>query len=212
MCGRFEQHLEWQQGWAELLRDWPQSPRYNIKPTQAVGTLDAEGFAERQWWLVPSWARGPRPKYPTFNARAETLHQKPSFRQAWKQSQRCIIPASRYFEWALRDGRKQCHAIGSCSGQPLLLAGLWERWEGPEYTINSCTIVTVPAQPEMAALHSRMPLILHSSAHADDWLHADPQTVREQLHAATPRLDVNAVSSPDPRPPTPPTQPSLLGD
>lgn len=198
MCGRFEQHIEWQQGWTELLKDWPWSPRHNLKPTQAVGTVDAHGFQERQWWLVPPWASSPQSRYPTFNARAETLAEKPSFRRAWAQSQRCIVPASRYFEWALRAGVKQCHAVEAANGEPLLLAGLWERWRGDDSEIHSCTIVTVPASSDMAELHPRMPLILRTAANADEWLHADVDTAAKQLQSVDASLRVKTVDSPEP--------------
>lgn len=198
MWGRFEQHIEWQQGWTELLKDWPWSPCHNLKPTQGVGTLDAQGFQERQWWLVPPWASSPQSRYPTFNARAETLAEKPSFRRAWAQSQRCIVPASRYFEWALRAGSKQCHAVEAANGEPLLLAGLWERWRCEDQEIHSCTIVTVPASEEMSELHPRMPLVLTTAANADDWLHADADTAAEQLKAPAPVLRVSPTGGPEP--------------
>lgn len=201
MCGRFEQHIEWQQGWTELLKDWPWLPRHNLKPTQAVGTVDSQGFQERQWWLVPPWAASRKSRYPTFNARAETLAEKPSFRRAWSQSQRCIVPASRYFEWAMPAGSKQCHAIEAANGEPLLLAGLWERWHGDDSEIHSCTIVTVPATAGMSELHPRMPLILRTAANADEWLHADADTAAQQLEAAAPALRVSPVDSPEPTKP-----------
>ena len=101
MCGRFTIQYTWAE-YYEALNLIPQSesgrndpPRYNVAPTQDVGFVykhDGEPKVQNgRWWLVPFWAKE-IPKYPLFNARSETAHEKPSFREAFK-SKRCLIPA-----------------------------------------------------------------------------------------------------------------------
>lgn len=183
MCARYEQHLPATHRWSQLLRDWPRArkPQFNVKPTQLSGTYDAEGFRERSWWLIPPWSKSAKLKYPTFNARAETLAEKPAFRHAWKQSQRCVVPASCYFEWTGPRGSKQCHRIARSDGQPHLLAGLWEHWQQGTDTVASFTLVTVDAAPAITWLHPRMPRALCDESEADTWLHGAPEEATKLL-------------------------------
>ena len=92
---------------------------YNLRPTMTVVTIDAEGYKARSWALVPKWSKQPKLKYSTFNARGETLTEKSTYRGAWRASQRCLIPASAYFEWTGPRGAKQCHAVEPESGKGL---------------------------------------------------------------------------------------------
>lgn len=186
MCGGFEQYVRRMQLWVGDIPEWVDAPdRLNIRPTQPVGTIDAGGSRERQWWLVPRWSKTAKPRYATFNARAETLADKPAFRQAWAASQRCLIPASAYFEWTGPKGSKQCHAVTPDHDAGLCLAGLWETWTGPEGQVDSCTIVTVAAHPSIDWLHHRMPLML-SSSQVDQWLTGSPDEAGQLLQSALP--------------------------
>lgn len=171
MCGAFEQHLNAMHDWVNLFQDWPssQTALFNIRPTSQAGTLDAEGFKLRRWSLLPKWAKEPKLKYSTFNARSETLTEKPTFRDAWRRSQRCIVPASAYFEWPVVDGKKQCQRVYSEDTKPLLFGGLWETWEHGDTTIESFTVITTPAIPAIEWVHHRTPLIIPELA-IDDWL------------------------------------------
>lgn len=177
MCSRFEQHVQKMHDWAELLKDWPSDAerRLNIKPTNSVGTLDAEGYKVRSWWLIPHWAKDLQSlkKYPTFNAKAETLKEKPSFRDPWKRSQRCIVPASAFFEWPTIDGKKLCHRISMGGGGPLFMAGLWEVWEQGDDHRDTFTIITSDPLPEIARIHNRSPVLL-TLDEVDTWLHGSP--------------------------------------
>lgn len=159
-----------------VLTSWPteRPSRHNIRPTVPVGTIDAEGFQERRWSLIPPWSKTEKLKYATFNARAETLHEKPAYRHAWKQSQRCLIPASGYFEWTGEKGAKQCHYVTPSDGKGLVFAGLYESWKGEDQEIQSCTIVTTQAEPSISWLHHRMPQILEFQQ-IDTWLHGSPE-------------------------------------
>lgn len=201
MCSRFEQHLERVHRWSKVLRDWSRkrAAQYNIKPTQLAGTIDAEGFSERSWWLIPPWPKSARIKYPTFNARGETLAHKPAFRHAWQQSQRCIVPASCYFEWTGPKGSKQCHVVERSDGAPHLLTGLWETWVGGDQTVESFTIVTVDAAPEIDWLHPRMPRALADETETNTWLHGSPDEAADLLQPDRVDYIVTGIESPESR-------------
>jgi putative SOS response-associated peptidase YedK len=103
------------------------------------------------------------------NARAETAAAKPSFRNAFRRG-RCIIPAGGFYEWQTRpDGSRQPHCFRAADGSVLGLAGLRERWEGPDGVLDTCTILTTAANELMAPIHDRMPVVLPPSAYAA-WL------------------------------------------
>lgn len=171
MCGAFEQHMSVVQNRENALRGWPQPQEdlFNIRPTNQAGTIDAEGFRLRSWSLLPRWAKEPKLKYSTFNARSETLAIKPTFRDAWKRSQRCVVPASAYFEWPVIDDKKQCHRIYSKDAEPLFLGGLWESWGEDNQSVESFTVITTSAIPVIEWVHHRTPLLL-SESQLDDWL------------------------------------------
>lgn len=164
MCGAFEQHTKAMHRWSELLTNWPLDiqDRIDVRPTMSAGTLDARGYRERSWSLIPGWAESPRLPYSTFNARAESVRSKPAFRSAWRNSQRCVIPVSAYFEWPVMGAGKSCHRISAADDTPLLLAGLWDIWQG-EKTHESFTVLTTTPLAKIEWVHSRMPLILDAA-------------------------------------------------
>ncbi|MGA9601303.1 MAG: SOS response-associated peptidase [Methylocystis sp.] len=177
MCGRFTQHLSW----AEIRRladlvGQPRNlaPRYNIAPTDLIEVIRAGPagleLTPMRWGLVPCWWKKPLEQLPaTFNARAETLGEKPMFRAAFK-SRRCIVPASGFYEWTGEKGRKIPHYFSSADGLPLALAGLWEQWRDPNgQEIFSATIVVGAANGWMSRFHDRMPIFL-SWIDAKDWI------------------------------------------
>ena len=179
MCGRFTLKYSWAEIHAAIDiipssaagRNDP--PRYNIAPTQDVGFVcqreDAVQVKDGRWWLVPFWAKE-IPKYPLFNARSETAHEKSSFREAFK-SKRCLIPASGYYEWTkAEDGGKDPHLIHLPDHEPFLFAGLWAH--NSHLDITSCTILTAAADPAIAPLHHRMPIVLNRSGWTQ-WLDSD---------------------------------------
>lgn len=134
-----------------------------------------------RWGLVPSWAKDPKIASSTFNARAETVAEKPAFRSAFKK-RRCIVPASAFFEWKEVPGekRKRKLRIALADGEPLALAGLWE-WhpgfgDGP---VESFTILTTEPNKAMAEIHNRMPVIL---APEDYGLWLAPEQHPDALH------------------------------
>ncbi len=198
MCGAFEQHGIAMHKWAAILADWPANDidRKNIRPTDLAATLDAQGHALRKWSLLPRWSKEPKLKFATFNARAETLTEKPTFRDAWRRSQRCIIPASAYFEWPVLDGKKQCHRLARDDGEGILFGGLWETWQQAEIQLDTFTIITTAAAADIAWVHPRTPLLIDVE-HIDQWLTASPE---EAGHLLRPRhntgLQACAVLSP----------------
>ena len=140
-------------------------PRYNIAPTQPVAAIwEESGRREAhfaRWGLVPRWVKDPREFPLLVNARVETMAEKPAFRDALKHG-RCIIPASGYYEWHTGpDKKKQPYYITLADGAPMALAGLYATWSGPEgEEIDTVATITVPANPQLSAIHDRMPAIL----------------------------------------------------
>lgn len=175
MCGRYTQLMSWRE-LVELYRITNQdfrpnlAQRYNVAPSQDAPIVKAgRKLAVVRWGLIPFWAKDEKISYRTINARAETVAEKPAFRAAFK-ARRCLVPASGFYEWQKQEkGQKQPWYITGKEGQPLTFAGLWERWNGPEGEIESCTIIVSEGNAFMATLHHRMPVIL-DPADFDRWL------------------------------------------
>lgn len=160
-------------------------PLPDIPPTTQVPVILDEGQGRRlelqRWWLVPAWWRKDTKQLPSlFNARAEGIAEKPSFRGAF-QSRRCLVPASAFYEWAPAPGGKRKFAIRRADREPLAFAGLWEEWRPPgAEPLRSCTIITTTANRVMAPIHTRMPVIL-GKADWEPWLEAG--TASEHLQS-----------------------------
>lgn len=174
MCGRFSL-TQSAEPIAQIfqLPDLPDlKPRYNIAPSQQVATIiqpTQREFRWMRWGLIPSWAKDPKIGNKLINARAETLAEKPSFRNAFKR-RRCLIIADGFYEWQKLEKRKQPYYIKMQDGNPFAFAGLWESWKSPQgEEIVSCTIVTTAANSLMEPIHDRMPVIL-SPDECDRWL------------------------------------------
>jgi putative SOS response-associated peptidase YedK len=145
-------------------------PSWNIAPTDDVLCVvrDPETggrFARiMRWGLIPSWSKDGKMKFPTFNARSETVDTIASFRDAWKAGRRCLVVTDGFYEW--RKGDRQPFAIACAKGRLTVLAGLWEQWRSASgETIRTCTVLTVAANPLLLPLHDRMPVILAE----EDW-------------------------------------------
>lgn len=182
MCGRYATALS-QAEWSGLFPVAPDSmifpePRYNLAPTQGapvIRELNAElRLDQLRWGLVPGWAKSPADvKHNLFNARAESVADKPSFRSAFK-SRRAVMPASGFYEWHTEGGVKQPYYISRVDGQPLLFAALWENWSRGDESLESCTMITTSANDFMQRLHTRMPVILEQSEQRI-WLQEGPE-------------------------------------
>ena len=162
--------------------------RYNIAPTDEVLTVttDKQGAPRGEllrWGLVPSWAKDPSIGSKLINARVETAAEKPAFRRAFEHY-RCLIIADGFYEWRRTPGaRKQPFHITRDDHEPFAFAGLWSIWHADEQrTLRSCTILTTAANPAIASLHDRMPVIL-TPGHEQEWLDLDapPERLQEIL-------------------------------
>lgn len=179
MCARFGLELTGEQlalyfslpGPIEEIEPLPE-----VRPTNRVPVVLDKGAGRQlelqRWWLVPSWWRKDPKELPSlFNARAEGIAEKPSFRSAFK-TRRCLIPASCFYEWGKAPGGKQKFVIRRADRQPLTFAGLWEEWCPPgAEPLRSCTIITTTPNRVMEPIHTRMPVIL-GAAEWEAWLDA----------------------------------------
>jgi putative SOS response-associated peptidase YedK len=145
-------------------------------------TAQGRELAFLKWGLIPWWAKDAHIGMKLINARAETLADKPAFRDAYRR-RHCLVPADAFYEWKPVAGRKQPYCIRLRDDGPFGMAGLWERWKDPSgQLVESCTIVTVDANSLVAPLHDRMPLILASSDY-DAWLAAETGAVPPAIPA-----------------------------
>ena len=143
----------------------PFPPRYNIAPTQPIAIVrmlhGSRRFSLVRWGLVPRWVEDPGDFPLLINARAETLTEKPAFRDAARY-RRCLVPASGFYEWRRRSGgAKAPFWFSPRAGHPVAFAGLWETWmdrHGSE--IDSACIVTTDSNAVVGAIHDRMPAVI----------------------------------------------------
>jgi putative SOS response-associated peptidase YedK len=174
MCGRFNDHLEWEHEWVAVLGEWPTEvdQTYNKAPTQTAAAFTADGGRAMRWGLIPAWSKEPKTKYSTFNAKLEDIDRKPAYRAAWKADRRCLIPCAGYYEWLRRDKTKQPYYIHNPTGQPLFMAGLWEEWSDDRQTLPSCTVITREPVGNIARIHNRMPAMVPPEL-LHEWLSGD---------------------------------------
>ena len=151
----------------------------------AVPALEA---ASGLFGLLPHWAKDTKLARNTFNARSETVHEKPSFRDAWRRGQHCVIPAEAIYEPDWRSGKAVATRIARADGEPMGIAGLWSAWRSPEGpTVLSFTMLTINADdhPLMRTMHrpneeKRMVVILPQAAQ-QAWLDAPAHRSMELL-------------------------------
>jgi putative SOS response-associated peptidase YedK len=179
MCGRFTSKAKPEEVEKEFkvgrLNPKLFEPRFNIAPTQIVrAVIEADGeriVSGLKWGLIPSWAKDDKIGSKLINARAETLAEKPSFRNAFR-AQRCIIPASGFYEWQkTAKGAKQPFYFYLKDKPVFGFAGLYEEWLDKESgeLVESCTIITTEANKVLEPVHERMPVILKPKDY-DEWL------------------------------------------
>lgn len=182
MCGRFTL-TETQADLAEKLQiDKIEElrARYNIAPSQPVLAVKAGPHNERRvdffnWGLIPAWAKDITIGYKMINARAETAADKPAFRAAMRH-RRCLIPTNGFYEWKRTAERKQPYIFAVDGGSLFAMAGLWEVWTSSDGSeIHSCSILTCAANPLMAEVHDRMPVILDPTDY-DRWIDSTAQS------------------------------------
>lgn len=140
---------------------------WNIKPTQDIYIVKNQEITIASWGLIAPWSKNStealRSQSQAINARSESVHEKPTFRNAFRQ-RRCLVPASGYYEWATELGRyktKQPVFISRDDDKLLAFAGIFDRWISPEGEIrDSVAIITRDAVGDLAKVHNRMPLFL----------------------------------------------------
>lgn len=179
MCGRFSLTTE-EQRLNEFFRlaggTEPYVPRYNGASTQNLAVITAMEPHRLQyfrWGLVPFWSKELPKSTPVINARAESLEEKPLFRQPFKK-RRCLIPADGFYEWA-RTGKKQPYRFVMADNSPFAMAGLWDEWtHAPGKSIRSFAIITTSPNKLMEPIHNRMPVILQKETYIE-WLNGDDE-------------------------------------
>ncbi len=201
MCGRYAQSADMKELMErfEVTGSSPAQPlpvNWNIAPTNPIYILRSDStdrsktaLAVVSWGLIAPWlselneAKASQSR--AINARSESIHEKPTFRTAFK-STRCLIPAQGYYEWATALGRfapKQPFYIHSRDGGQLPIAGIWSSWRAPSgLVIESASIITQEAQADLADIHNRMPVFMPRERWAQ-WLSPKNNDV-EELRAA----------------------------
>ncbi len=209
MCGRFVSASppdELARYFGAGAPDQELEPNFNVAPTREVYAVRARDghrqLTTLRWGLVPFWAKDLKVGSKMINARSESVLDKPAYRRAIRRH-RCLIPADGFYEWAKVPGhdKKQPYYIHRTDGEPLVFAGLWERWtppsedgEGSEAAdggvadmVESCTILTCGPNATMKPIHNRMPVMLAPSVW-DDWL-AEGSDVEELASLFVPAPD-----------------------
>lgn len=171
---------------------WPGSRGVLIRRPPEADSGD-EAVPARQalagvFGLLPHWAKDEKFARHTYNARSETVHEKPSFRDAWQRAQRCIVPASAIFEPDWRSGRAVATRIERADRAALGLAGLWSRWRSPKgETVFSYTLLTINAAEHSLMRHLHKPgdekrmVVLLEAGDYDGWLQAPVAEARDFL-------------------------------
>lgn len=195
MCGRVRLSSDYSEIKIRLKfdPDYPApnfAPDWNKPPAEpmlvAIRSVDGKRIPRMvRWGLVPHWAKDDKLQYSTFNARAEDFRAKPSFRDAWKWGQRCLVVTDGFYEWKKLDAKgkeKQAYAIALAAGGQMVMAGLWAKWKSSRgEEVLSCTVLTCAATGIVGALHDRMPVILPESEWPK-WL-AEEAASEEELFA-----------------------------
>jgi putative SOS response-associated peptidase YedK len=178
------------------------SPSRNVSPGQHIPAIirrdNKNILASFLWGLIPSWAKDPSIGAKLINARAETIAQKPSFKNAFAE-RRCLIPADGFYEWKREGNKKVPYYFFLKSGQPFGFAGLYESWLAPDKKkVDTCTIITTQANEVVQPIHDRMPVIVPKDQEAI-WLGGgitDPSRLLEILKPYPAKhLDCKPVNS-----------------
>ena len=168
------------------LPNWP--PSYNVAPTHIMPVIRSiEGgreIAMLEWGLIPFFSKDGKRSFTTFNARGEDLQSKPMYREPFK-TRRCIVPATGYIEFTGPKGDKTAHLFTRNDGQPIALAGLWDRWTSKDKSKRkeTYTIVTTAPSAFAAQFHDRMPCVLELRD-GDQWLKDLPEEAASLMRPA----------------------------
>ncbi len=188
MCGRYEivdgKRIFMRFRVAKAAPELP--PNLDVRPTQQVPVLLADHeLTLMKWGLVPAWAKDETIGSRMINARAEGIADKPAFKRPLR-TQRCLLPASAFFEWQGAKGAKVKYRIARTDGDMVGLAGLYDVWRSPKGSeLTTCTIITCSPNATVAPIHDRMPVILLPEDE-DAWLDPDLTEVEEIRHYLRP--------------------------
>ena len=184
MCGRFVGYRkldELQEFFPIDRANCDVTANFNVAPTQeilAIYNHQGENWLDKfHWGLVPFWAKDPSIGNRMINARAETVAEKPSFKNAFRK-RRCLIIADGFYEWKGPKGQKQPMLITLPDKKPFAFAGLWETWRknDRQTPYRSCTIITTEASESIRDIHHRMPAILKPEVYSL-WLNPAHQDI-----------------------------------
>jgi putative SOS response-associated peptidase YedK len=179
MCGRYAQAQEMDEIIERFdldgsLVDKSLPPNWNIAPTNEIYIIrdhqSGRVLDSASWGLIAPWHKNfteaRNSQSHAINARSESIHEKPTFRQAFRTS-RCLIPATGYYEWATSLGKyppkQPFYICAQDEKKPLSIAGIWSTWKSESGAqIQSAAIITREAVGELATIHSRMPVFMPS--------------------------------------------------
>jgi putative SOS response-associated peptidase YedK len=187
MCGRISMEAMLQDIVREFGVDSKQArelqANYNIKPTEDLYVITKDQISVASWGMIAPWSKSnseaQKSQSKAINARSETVHEKPTFKKAFRRS-RCLVPATGYYEWATELGDykpRQPIYISRDDGKIMAFAGINNRWISPEgESRDSVSIITREAVGDLAKFHSRMPMFLPRDRWGK-WLDTDLQDV-----------------------------------
>ncbi|MDD3653886.1 MAG: SOS response-associated peptidase [Desulfotomaculaceae bacterium] len=177
------------------------SKRYNIAPGQDIPVITSTNSKREillmRWGLIPPWAKNATIGYKMINARAETIDQRPAFKQSFLL-RRCLIPTDGFYEWKKQDGQKTPIWITLPSKEVFAFAGIYARWSSPEgIEIRSFSIITTGANNTVRMIHDRMPVILAGESDYRTWLEQAETSARlkQLLHPYRGQMAMHKVSS-----------------
>ena len=187
MCGRVSMEAMLQDIVREFGVDSKQvreiQSNYNIKPTEDLYVITKDQINVASWGMIAPWSKSNsealKSQSKAINARSETVHEKPTFRKAFRRL-RCLVPATGYYEWATELGDykpRQPIYISRDDGKIMAFAGIHDSWISPEgESRDSVSIITRDAVGDLAKFHSRMPMFLPRDRWSK-WLDPDLQDV-----------------------------------
>ena len=153
---------------AQPANNLPTVPNFNVCPTTQVSVVSLMGGARRlgpmRWGFVPRWYKAINDGPLLINARAETIVEKPAFREACR-TRRCLVPMDGFYEWHRAGDKKLPYFVTHADGAPLVCAGIWQNWEDEGEALASFAIVTTSAPAPLSEIHNRCPVVIEP----DQW-------------------------------------------
>lgn len=196
MCGRYVINLTEKQlrklekiAQAEVDVEKFLKPHFNVAPSQKNIVVRKGSIDEMVWGLVPSWSKERNTKFSTINARSESISEKPTYRNAFK-NRRCIVPATGYYEWRVNTKPKIPYYFYPVEDDVFYFAGIWDRWRD----LNTYSVVTTEASESIRKIHHRMPVILDKSDVAL-WLEGSIDEVESLMQPANMSIKFHTVST-----------------